>query len=211
MNINDLAALSTWAYLLIVGVAAGDAVVPVLPGETVVILGGVLAQRGDLSVVLVALVGALGAALGDNISYQLGYLANRKGKSAQEMSGRIGKALGWAQAALESRGSSMIIMGRFIPGGRTAITFGAGYVRYGRAKFIVSSLLAGTIWSIYATAIGYLGGRVFEEKWWAGLGLGLAISLAVTGLIELGRKLTGRSTSVSDKRDELRTQGGSQP
>lgn len=206
-SIGDLAALSTWVYLVIAGVAAGDAVLPVLPSETVVIGGGVLAQRGDLSVVLVAVVGAIGAAVGDNVSYQLGRAANRKETPIQEMKGRRGKALGWAQAALETRGASMLITGRFIPGGRTALTFGAGYVGYGRPKFVVATLVAGTVWSVYATGIGYLGGRVFEDKWWAGLGLGLAISLAITGLIELGRKLLGSGTSISEKQAELREQG----
>lgn len=203
MNIQDLAALSNWAYLVIAGVAGGDAVFPVLPGETAVILGGVLAQRGDLSVVAVVVAAALGAVAGDNISYQLGTIANRKGKSPQDLSGRIGKALGWAQAALEARGASMLMMGRFIPGGRTALTFGAGYVGYSRPKFVGSTLLAATVWALYATGIGYLGGRVFQDKWWAGLGLGLAISLAITGLIELGRKLTGRGTSIADEHEEL--------
>lgn len=205
-SIEDLAALSTWVYLVIAGVAAGDAFLPVLPGETVMILGGVLAQRGDLSVVLVAVVGGVGAVVGDNISYQLGRTANRKDTPIQEMKGRMGKALGWAQAALESRGASMLIVGRFIPGGRTALTFGAGYVGYSRPKFVASTVLAGTIWAIYATGIGYLGGEVFEERWWAGLGLGLGISFAITGLIELGRKLFGDGTSVADKQAELRDQ-----
>ncbi|MBA3282700.1 MAG: DedA family protein [Acidimicrobiia bacterium] len=204
LNVNNLAELATWAYLLIFGVAAGDAVIPVLPGETAVILGGVLAQRGDLSVWAVVLVGAVGATVGDNVSYQLGRIANRKGKTPDEMSGRIGKALAWAEAALESRGASMIVLGRFIPGGRTAITFGAGYVRYNRTKFVGSTLFAGAIWAMYATGIGYLGGEVFEEHWWAGLALGLAISFAITALIEVGRKLTGRGTSITEKRAELR-------
>lgn len=204
LTIDDLAGLAAWAYAVIFGVAAGDAVLPILPGETAVILGGVLAQRGDLSLWFVVLAGAIGAAFGDNVSYQLGRAANRRGKTPDDMSGRVGRALAWAEAALESRGASMIILGRFIPGGRTAITFGAGYVRYGRAKFLGSTLLAGSIWAVYAAGIGYLGGRVFEEKWWAGLGLGLAISMTITGLIEVVRRVSGRGTSIADKRAELR-------
>lgn len=204
LSVGDLAELATWAYLVIFGVAAGDAVLPVLPGETMVILGGVLAQRGDLSLWLVVLAGAAGATVGDNVSYQLGRAANRRGTRPEEMTGRIGRALLWAEAALETRGSSMIVLARFIPGGRTAITFTAGYVRYGRARFVGSTLFAGVVWALYASLIGYLGGEVFEERWWAALALGLAISFAVTGLIELVRKVSGRGTSLSAKRDELR-------
>lgn len=41
-------------------------------------------------------------------------------------------------------------------------------------------------------------------EWWAALLLRLAIALAVAGLIELGRKLTGNETKISEKREELK-------
>ena len=174
------------------------------------ILGGVLAQGGDLSWPLVVAAAGVGATLGDNISYHLGTVANRKGRRPEEMKGRMGKMLAWAEAALASRGAQMIVLARFIPGGRIAITFGAGYVRYERPKFVASTLLAGILWASYATAIGYLGGHIFEEQWWAGLGLGLVIAFSVAGLIELVQRLRGRSVSIGDARDELQRQRASE-
>jgi membrane-associated protein len=191
LNVNDLARLAGWAYLVIFGVAAGDAVFPVLPGETAVILGGVLAAQGNLNILAVVAVGALGAAVGDSISYQLGRTANREGRDPTEHDGRFGKALAWGHRLLESRGSSVIVTARFIPGGRTAVTFGAGYTGYSRMRFTGSAMLAGAVWGLYAGVVGYIGGTVFEEHWWAGLLLGLAIALSVTGIIELVRKLRG--------------------
>ena len=44
---------SSWAYALIFAVVAGDAVLPLLPGETIVVTGGVLATSGDLNPALV--------------------------------------------------------------------------------------------------------------------------------------------------------------
>lgn len=198
-----LAHLATWSYAVIFGVAAGDAVLPILPAETLVILGGVLATRHDLSFWLVLLAGSVGAAVGDNISYQIGHSANRDGRTPEDMSGRLGSALAWAEAALETRGSTMLIIGRFIPGARTALTFGAGYVGYSRMRFMGMSLVAATIWAAFASIAGYVGGEVFEEQWWAGLGLGLGVALAVTGCIEVGRKAIGRGVSIADKRAEL--------
>ena len=196
LDVNDLARLAGWAYLLIFGIAAGDAVIPVLPGETAVILGGVLAAQGNLNIVVVVAIGALGAAVGDSISYQLGRTANRNGREPSEHDGRLGKALVWGQRLLDERGSSVIVTARFIPGGRTAVTFGAGYTGYSRLKFTGSVLLAGTVWALYAGGIGYLGGKVFEENWWAGLLLGMAIALAVAAIIELVRKV------AANKHDE---------
>lgn len=191
LDAGDIARLAGWAYLLIVGVAAGDAVFPVLPGETVVILGGVLAARGDLNVVAVVALGAVGAAFGDSVSYQLGRTANRKGRDPSDHEGRFGRALVWGEGLLKRRGASVIVTARFIPGGRTAITFGAGYIGYHRLRFTGSVLLAGTVWSLYATGVGYLGGKVFEDHWWAGLLLGLGIAFSVTAIIELVRKVWG--------------------
>lgn len=208
LKLDDLAHLATWAYALIFGFSVGDAVLPVLPSETAVILGGVLAARGDLQWPIVLGAAAIGAMIGDNISYQLGQTANRKGKHPEDMKGRLGKMLGWAEAALHSRGASMIVLARFIPGGRIAITFGAGYVKYDRSKFVGSTLFAGILWAAYATGIGYLGGHVFEEKWWAGLGLGLAIAFSVAGLIELARKLSGKSVSVAETQASLQAERG---
>lgn len=204
LSISDLAHLSTWSYLLIAGVAAGDAVIPILPAETLVILGGVLAARHDLSLGLVIVAGTLGAALGDNVSFQIGHAANRSGKMPEEMSGRFGKALAWAEAALAARGASMLIVGRFIPGGRTALSFGAGYVRYPRHRFAATSFFAGAIWATYSALIGLFGGRVFQDHWWAGLGLGLVVTALVTVLIEVFRKVSGHGATIAEKRAELR-------
>lgn len=202
LSISDLAHLSTWAYVVIAGVAFADAMLPILPAETLVILGGVLAARGDLSLVLVIVAGGLGAWIGDNATYQIGYVANRKGKAPEEIKGGFGKALAWAEAALAARGSSMLIIGRFLPGGRTALAFGAGYVRYSRPRFAASSFVAAAIWATYSGLIGLFGGKVFES-WWAGLLLGLAITGIITGLIEVGRKVSGRGTSIKEKRAEI--------
>ncbi len=204
LNITDLAHLATWAYLVIAGVATADAVVPVLPAETLVILGGVLSARGDLSLGLVILAGTVGAFVGDNISYQIGYLANRKGRTVDEMSGKFGKMIEWSEAALAARGSSMLLIGRFIPGGRTALSFGAGFVRYSRTRFAATDLFSAVLWATYGALIGLFGGKVFERHWWAGLALGLVITGIITVLIEVSRKITGRGATITEKRAELR-------
>lgn len=205
-SLNDLVELSAWVYALIVAISAGDAMLPVLPSESIVILGGVLAARGDLSLVLVVITAAVGAFVGDNISYQIGSAANGKGKQPEDLKGKLGDALGWAEAALETRGTAMIVVARFIPGGRTAITFGSGYLSYSRLRFMVADAIAAGVWALYATFLGFFGGRVFEDRWWAALLLGFALSLVVAGLIELIRKLLGKGTDLSDKRDQIQAE-----
>ena len=64
--------------MLLVAVVAGDAVLPVLPGETMVIAAAVLAAQGHLDIVFVVVAAAFGALLGDNAAYGIGHSGLRR-------------------------------------------------------------------------------------------------------------------------------------
>jgi membrane protein DedA with SNARE-associated domain len=67
-----------------------------------------------------------------------------------------------------------------------------GIVRYDRRRFIIATAIAGAIWASYAFFIGRLGGKAFEDKPWAGLLLAFGGTLAISGLIELARRIRAR-------------------
>ena len=67
-----------------------------------------------------------------------------------------------------------------------------GIVRYDRRRFIIATAIAGVIWACYAFFIGRLGGKAFEDKPWAGLLLAFGGTLAISGLVELVRRLRAR-------------------
>src|SRR5947207_13360564 len=71
-NLIDFLTGSVWTYPILLGICLGDAVIPALPSETAVIVCGIQAARGELSLGWVIAVGALGAFLGDNTSYSAG-------------------------------------------------------------------------------------------------------------------------------------------
>ena len=64
---------ANWAvdhgYPAIMVIVAGDGVIPLFPGETVVVTGGNIANQGKLSLLLVIVAGFVGAIVGDNIAY----------------------------------------------------------------------------------------------------------------------------------------------
>jgi membrane protein DedA with SNARE-associated domain len=94
---------------------------------------------------------------------------------------------------LAERGPYLIMVARFIPGGRTITMFTAGFVTTFRwRRFIVFDTIACAIWGAYAVLLGYFGGRTFEEEPWKGLLLAFAIALAVTGVVEAVRFLRHR-------------------
>ena len=95
------------------------------------------------------------------------------------------KGFDWAEKQLEERGSYIIIIARFIPFGRTAVTFTSGYTKgLPWHRFFRYDLVAGGLWATYATMLGYIGGKQFEEQPWKGVVLGLAIAFSVAFLVE---------------------------
>jgi len=183
---------SGWAYAIIFLLALLDALVPVVPSETSVITAGVVASSGDLSVPAIVLAAAGGAFAGDNTAYLLGRRFGTR-IEARFFSGERGrKQIQWAERQLAERGGELIVIGRFIPGGRTAVTLSAGTLQYPWRRFVLFDAAAALIWALYATLLGYFGGRAFEDAPWKGLLLALAIAFGVAGLIELTRWLLKR-------------------
>jgi membrane-associated protein len=195
---TDLVAdASQWAYLIVFLLAFLDALVPIVPSETAVITAGVVASAGDLSLMIVIPVAALGAFLGDNTAYLVG---RRWGTRATERffsSEKARKRVEWAHDQIRERGGELIIVARFIPAGRTVVTVSAGTLGFPWHRFVFFDAIAAVIWALYASLLGYFGGKAFEEAPWKGLLLAFAIAFAVTGGIELIRWLKRRRAAAA--------------
>ncbi len=177
-----------WSYAAIFAVAAIDAFFPLVPSETVVITGGVLAGAGDLSLPLVILAASTGAIVGDNISYGLGHLLGEHTVKRVFKGEKSHRGFEWAERQLEERGTYLIVVARFIPGGRTATTFSAGYIQtFSYRRFIAADVLAGFIWGTYAACLGYFGGKTFEQQPWKGLIVAFVVAVGLASAIELIR------------------------
>ena len=102
----------------------------------------------------------------------------------------------------------LIVVCRFIPGGRTAVMLSCGIVRYDRRRFIIATAIAGVIWACYSFFLGRLGGKAFEDKPWAGLLIAFGGTLAVSGLIELVRRLRARrARRLAEEQGQAGAQG----
>ncbi len=156
---------------------------PFFPSETSVIAAGVLAADGKLILWLVILSAALGAILGDNIAYWIGRTAGHRlilRFFGQKNHDRLMKM----ETTLADREGYLIIVGRFIPGGRTAVTVGAGTFEFPWKRFIAYDVVAGFLWASYAALLGYFGGKTFEDNPLKGLALAFVVAIGVTGTIE---------------------------
>ena len=192
---------SVLSYLIALVIPALDAIFPVLPSETAVItLGVTTAGSTDPRIALLVACAAAGAFLGDNLCYLLG---RRFGPAVERrfFAGPKGaRTRAWAERSLDRYGPQLIIVCRFIPGGRTAVTLTCGLVEYQRRRFVAATAVAAVIWALYAFLIGRIGGRAFEHNIWAALAVAFGASIALSGVIELIRRLRARG----------RGQGGSQ-
>ena len=193
-SIVDAVSGSNWSYLIVFAIAMLDAFFPIVPSEATAIAAGVVAGAGDLNVWALhprrvargdrratTSLSRLGHFLGDRVERRF-----FKGEKSQ-------KRLEWAQRTLDERGGYLIVVARFIPGGRTVTTFTAGFVEtYPWRRFLVFDVIAGIIWGTYTVLLGYFGGKTFEEEPWKGLLLAFGIALAVTAAVEVVRHLRAR-------------------
>ena len=184
---------SALSYLIAFLVPALDAIFPVLPGESAVIaLGVATAGSTDPRIALLVGCAAAGAFAGDNLSYLLG---RRFGPAVQRRfftTSKGIKARAWAERSLDRYGTQLIVVCRFIPGGRTAVTLTCGLTGYPRRRFVSATALAAVIWALYAFFIGRLGGRAFEDNPWIGLVIAFGASIAVSAVVEAIRRLLAR-------------------
>jgi membrane protein DedA with SNARE-associated domain len=191
-QIVDLLGTGALAYLVVFAVVAVDAFFPVVPGETVVIVGGILAASDELSVTAVATAAAAGALVGDHVSYCLGRFAGRPAAKRLFRGRRARRRLEWARRQLDRRGVLVIAVSRYIPGGRTSVTFSAGLTCFPWPRFLFAALLAALSWAAFATGLGYFGGRAIEGSFWKPLALALAAAILLGGAIETARRLRER-------------------
>ena len=106
----------------------------------------------------------VGAFAGDNLSYLIGW---RFGPWATRrfFSGEKGAARrDWAERSLHRFGMGLIIVCRFIPGGRTAVTLSCGLDQVLVAAVRRRHRDRGGLWASYAFFAGRIGGKAFEDK-----------------------------------------------
>jgi len=188
----ESASSSPWFYLAIFAVALFDSVIPIVPSETTVILGGIAAGQDELFIWLVIIMGALGAFVGDNLAYQLGYRASNFLKRRLFGSENGADRLERASKQIEKRGGPLLITARFIPGGRTALTSASGITKQPLVWFIKWDAVAALLWATYAGGLGFIFGDQFKDDHTKAFFLAFGAALGITALIEVVRWIRDR-------------------
>ncbi|MCX4386726.1 DedA family protein [Micromonospora peucetia] len=177
----------TWAYLALLALLVADAFVPVIPTQVVMITGGALTVYGGLNLPVTIAVGALGVFVGDLACYLLGRGAPERRAPRDTERGRARQMAHRVTQGLRRPGPLVILLCRFVPGGRMAACFSAGRSRYPYRLFLLYEGLAALGWATYGGMIGHLGGTALTESAWR---LALIAGVAAAGFAAAGWAMT---------------------
>ena len=180
-----------WSYPLIAFLATFDAILPLLPSETAVITAGIIAAHGGLLLPLVVIAAAAGAFAGDNLAYWIGRKGQRAARRWLLRGDKGQRAIDWSARTLDRHGGSMLIVGRFVPGGRTAITVGSGITGFPWRRFAVYDAIGAVTWATVNSVIGYVGGIAFERQTWLAFLVSFGAALLVGVVVEVVRWAAG--------------------
>jgi membrane-associated protein len=179
--------LGPWTYALVGGLAfleTGAFVGLVVPGETAIVLGGVVAERGDVDLVpLLALVWAA-AALGDLASFALGRRLGPRFLAVH--GGRVGLGpdrLARVEKMVDRHGPKAVLIGRFVGLVRAVAPFLVGAAGLPLRRFLPWSLLGTAAWATLFTLIGFVFWRSFSQAADTAAGAALALALLAASAV----------------------------
>lgn len=191
--------LGPWTYLLVGALAfleTGAFVGFLVPGEFTVILGGVVAGEGDISIVLLVAVVWACTFLGDTASFFLGRRLGRGFVVHHGARFRISeRRLGEVEHYLDRYGAPTIIVGRFASFIRTLAPFVVGSTRLPYRRFLPYSVIGTGLWGATFSLLGFAFWQSFslvaEIAAEATLIFGVVILVVAAGLY-LYRRTGGR-------------------
>ncbi|NOZ25919.1 MAG: phosphatase PAP2 family protein [Nitrospirae bacterium] len=169
--LDTISLLGRWGYLMMFLAAFLESSAfmgLIVPGESVVVLAGVLASQGYFDVLDCLWVISLGAVLGDSVGYTLG---KALGRGYFERHKRLlflkEKHILKVDGYFARHGGKTIFFGRFVGFLRAMAPFAAGMARMPYRRFIVYNVSGGVLWAVSFTLLGYFFGHSWRliERW----------------------------------------------
>ena len=158
---------STMAYLTICFAMFLENIIPPIPSEIIMPLGGFFVYQQKLNFYILVLWGVLGTIAGSIPWYYLGKLVNekrlsnfldKKGKFIGITSNDLIKSKRW----FDKYGVSLVFWGRLVPGIRTLISVPAGMELMPLRKFLIWTSLGSLIWVALLTYAGFVFGENYQ-------------------------------------------------
>jgi membrane protein DedA with SNARE-associated domain len=159
-----------------------------LPGETALILFGVLASQGNYTLVEVIAIAAIAAIVGDNLGYWVigrwgGRALFQRNRWLQRWSDLV---LPRTEQVMQRHGGKMVFFGRFIAILRFTVAWVAGLGRMGWWRFLFWNALGGIVWATCFGLLAYYGGKAAAEAFARYGAFAAAAVVALAVLVWLG-------------------------
>jgi len=174
----------------------------VVPGETAVIVAGVLVHFGRLPLWAVMLAAMAGAIAGDQIGYQVGKRFGarvlRRMPRWLYRHARPDRAL----AYVRRRGEMAVVLGRWTASLRALVPGIAGMSGLSQRRFTLANVAGGTIWAVACSLIGYLAGagyRVVADRLHIGGGIVVGAVILVLILVTVIRRVRARRLAQAEE------------
>ncbi len=185
--VDTLLGVTPWlALLIIAALVFGEAALFfgfVLPGETAVVYGGVLAAAGKVPVAVVLAVVIVAAILGDSLGFEVGRRMGPRLVRATFVR-RYPDRVAGAQAYLRQRGGRAVVAGRFTAFLRAVMPALAGASRMEYPRFLVFNALGGVLWGSACVLLGYFAAHsISRVTHYLGLTSGAIVVVIVLGLV----------------------------
>ena len=189
--IEHVLRLSGWLALLIVfavpALESSAFLGFVFPGETALLLGGVLASYGRVSLWAVLVAGICGAVIGDSIGYLVGRKYGQRVLQARPLRRFLKpRHMERAQRYLAERGGRAVFFGRFTAALRVLVPGFAGMARLPYRVFLPFNIAGGATWGSIMVVLGYLAGASWKRVASYATQAGIALLVAVVLLLVIG-------------------------
>ena len=156
----------------------------ILPGEAAVVLGGVLASRGHISLPLLIGVVVITAVAGPFVGYEIGKRMGDRLFTSPRLR-RVAGPLDRAKSTLHDRAGMAVLGGRFVAIVRALMPAAAGAARVPYRTFAIHNTISGIVWGVGYSLLGYVAGSAYVAVERA-VGAGLAVLIAVLVLAGAG-------------------------
>jgi membrane-associated protein len=193
-----IAEYGTMVYAVLFSIVfaeTGLVVVPFLPGDTLLFVGGAFCASGAMNIwILIALL-IIAAVAGNTVNYWIGSAIGHK-VFTHDYKWLDKDALQKTHAFYENHGGKTIILARFVPIVRTFAPFVAGVSGMTFAKFQLYNVTGAVVWVVGLVAAGYFFGNIPFIRDHLNtivlIGIGAAVvPLAIGGLWKFYKKVSG--------------------
>jgi membrane-associated protein len=196
-----------WVYavlFLIVFCETGLVVLPFLPGDSLLFIGGAFCATGEMNLGLLIVLLLVAAVAGNTVNYMVGRsIGPRVFNSHIPLLERFldRAALQKTHNFYEKHGGKTIVLARFIPVVRTFAPFVAGASEMTVSRFQLFNVLGALLWVFLLVLLGYFFGNIPFIRQYLNLivlvGIGAAVVPVVLGAVW---KMTRKNTSKAGTR-----------